>query len=466
MRVLGRFGATGWPRSDVGMAEVPPLAVPPATGGGGSCAGLRSGAMSGVSAGPPPGAPAAGHPLPSAWSWRPGRWRSPPSPCPPRSGPSPTSRSQRVVGRGAARLGRRCAGRPPAWSCCPSYPSSSAAPPTSTGSSPWAVLGPGRAEQLDERVAELTESRSAGGRRRRGRAPPHRARPARRRPAAPGRAGHGPRPGPGRSSTPIPTRPGRSSTTPTSEAKQALAELRDLARGIHPAVLTDRGLDAALSPVAARSPVPVKLAVDVARPARRRRSRASPTSSSPRRSPTWPSTPGATRAVGHRRPAGRPAGASRSPTTASAAPTPAGGTGPGRPARPGRGRRRLAARAQPGRRADHRPRGAPVRIVIAEDSVLLRAGLTRLLDDAGEEVVAAVGDADGAARRGRPPAARPRHRRRAHAADASPTRASGPRCGSAPQCPRSACSCCRQYVEERVRHRAARRRHRPASATC
>jgi DNA-binding NarL/FixJ family response regulator len=35
-----------------------------------------------------------------------------------------------------------------------------------------------------------------------------------------------------------------------------------------------------------------------------------------------------------------------------------------------------------------------VRIVIAEDSVLLRAGLTRLLDDAGEEVVAAVGDAD------------------------------------------------------------------------
>jgi len=33
-----------------------------------------------------------------------------------------------------------------------------------------------------------------------------------------------------------------------------------------------------------------------------------------------------------------------------------------------------------------------VRIVIAEDAVLLRAGLTRLLDDAGEEVVAAVGD--------------------------------------------------------------------------
>jgi DNA-binding NarL/FixJ family response regulator len=35
-----------------------------------------------------------------------------------------------------------------------------------------------------------------------------------------------------------------------------------------------------------------------------------------------------------------------------------------------------------------------VRIVIAEDSVLLRAGLTRILIDAGMDVVASVGDAD------------------------------------------------------------------------
>ncbi|MCZ9348449.1 histidine kinase dimerization/phosphoacceptor domain-containing protein, partial [Streptomyces mutabilis] len=34
------------------------------------------------------------------------------------------------------------------------------------------------------------------------------------------------------------------------EVKTALQELRNLARGIHPAVLTDRGLDAALSSVA------------------------------------------------------------------------------------------------------------------------------------------------------------------------------------------------------------------------
>jgi len=41
--------------------------------------------------------------------------------------------------------------------------------------------------------------------------------------------------------------------------KLALTELRDLARGIHPAVLTDRGLDAALSALAGRSPIPVEV---------------------------------------------------------------------------------------------------------------------------------------------------------------------------------------------------------------
>ncbi|WKV72437.1 sensor domain-containing protein [Streptomyces sp. PCS3-D2] len=52
------------------------------------------------------------------------------------------------------------------------------------------------------------------------------------------------------------------------EVKTALQELRDLARGIHPAVLTDRGLDAALSSVAARCTVPVRVEVDLAaRPA-------------------------------------------------------------------------------------------------------------------------------------------------------------------------------------------------------
>jgi signal transduction histidine kinase len=52
-----------------------------------------------------------------------------------------------------------------------------------------------------------------------------------------------------------------------AEAKAALVELRNLVRGVHPPVLADRGLDAALSGLAALSPVPVAVTVDVpARP--------------------------------------------------------------------------------------------------------------------------------------------------------------------------------------------------------
>ena len=46
------------------------------------------------------------------------------------------------------------------------------------------------------------------------------------------------------------------------ELKASLAELRELARGIHPAVLTERGLAPALNALAARAPVPVTLDAD------------------------------------------------------------------------------------------------------------------------------------------------------------------------------------------------------------
>jgi signal transduction histidine kinase len=60
-------------------------------------------------------------------------------------------------------------------------------------------------------------------------------------------------------------RPGASEGLNQAQHELALSldELRDLARGIHPAVLTGHGLDIALEQVAARAPVPVRLSVDV-----------------------------------------------------------------------------------------------------------------------------------------------------------------------------------------------------------
>ncbi|MDK9495104.1 sensor domain-containing protein [Streptomyces katrae] len=49
------------------------------------------------------------------------------------------------------------------------------------------------------------------------------------------------------------------------EAKLALAQLRDLVRGIHPQVLTDHGLAAAVAEVALRHPVPVTVDLDLPR---------------------------------------------------------------------------------------------------------------------------------------------------------------------------------------------------------
>jgi signal transduction histidine kinase len=46
----------------------------------------------------------------------------------------------------------------------------------------------------------------------------------------------------------------------SAELQASLNELRELARGIHPAVLTDRGLEPALQALAARAPVPVTVA--------------------------------------------------------------------------------------------------------------------------------------------------------------------------------------------------------------
>ncbi len=47
------------------------------------------------------------------------------------------------------------------------------------------------------------------------------------------------------------------------EAKEAIEELSNLVRGLHPAVLEDRGLDAALSGLAERAPLPVGVSVEL-----------------------------------------------------------------------------------------------------------------------------------------------------------------------------------------------------------
>jgi signal transduction histidine kinase len=47
------------------------------------------------------------------------------------------------------------------------------------------------------------------------------------------------------------------------DAIEALAGLRELVRGLHPAVLNDRGLDAALSGIVARAAIPVRLRIEV-----------------------------------------------------------------------------------------------------------------------------------------------------------------------------------------------------------
>jgi signal transduction histidine kinase len=52
-------------------------------------------------------------------------------------------------------------------------------------------------------------------------------------------------------------------TAAHEEAKRTISDLRNTVRGIHPAVLTDRGLDAAISAVAGNIPIPTTVNVDV-----------------------------------------------------------------------------------------------------------------------------------------------------------------------------------------------------------
>ncbi|MFE4600521.1 sensor histidine kinase [Kitasatospora indigofera] len=125
-----------------------------------------------------------------------------------------------------------------------------------------AMLGPNRAEQLERRVEDLAESRAgvvdaADAERRRIERDLHDGAQQRLTSLAMnlGLAR--------RTLKDVPPEAMQVIVDAHEEAQAAIAELRDLIRGLHPVVLEDRGLDAALSGIAARAPLPVRLDVQV-----------------------------------------------------------------------------------------------------------------------------------------------------------------------------------------------------------
>jgi signal transduction histidine kinase len=127
----------------------------------------------------------------------------------------------------------------------------------------WTLLGPSRAEELEHRVEHLTQTRAgvvdaADAERRRLERDLHDGTQQRLVSLAINL-------GMARVSATTAQEAQQALVQAHEEAKAALSELRDLIRGLHPAVLEDRGLDAALSGVAARMPIPVRLNVDMPR---------------------------------------------------------------------------------------------------------------------------------------------------------------------------------------------------------
>ena len=238
--------------------------------------------------------------------------------------------------------------------------------------------------------------------------------------------------------------PGRGRRRPDG----ATAELRELARGIHPAALTEGGLQPALRALVDAQQHPGAAHGGAGRAVPGRRSRRPSTSSSPRRSRTPPAT--------RRRAQSRSSAAQRGRAAPRRVITDDGrgeadlqGSGRARDRRPGRRRRRRAQRPQPGRARHGRESGDPMRVVIADDAVLLREGAARLLEDAGFEVV-------GAGRRRRGPAcarcARTSRTWRSSTSACRPTTRTtvcAPPCRSARSCPTSGILLLSQYVEDR-----------------
>ncbi len=174
-------------------------------------------------------------------------------------------------------------------------------------------------------------------------------------------------------------------------AREALEELRDLARGIHPPVLADRGLEAAIGALASRTPLHVRVMVDLDR-------RPAP----PVESAAYFIVAEALANVGKHARAEHVDIAVRRRIDSVVVEVVDDGVGGA--SLSGSGLQGLSKRVQaldgslevasPRGRPDDRAGGDAMRVVIAEDLALLRDGLTRLLRDNGFDVVAAVIDGD------------------------------------------------------------------------
>ena len=230
------------------------------------------------------------------------------------------------------------------------------------------------------------------------------------------------------------------------QTRETLDELRALSRGIAPPVLADRGLPSALAAVAGRCTVPVELVVDAdlgtaAGPARRgrrehrvlRRLRSADQRRQAQRCGEL---------LGDGRQRSRPVGGAdrRRWRRRSACRQ---GPRPERARRPGSFHRRRAHGHQPGRRADRDQGGAAVlRVVVADDSVLLREGLVRLLTENGHEVVAAVGDGPSLVTASRAAHGRTSRSWTSGCRRRTPTRGCGPRSRPVGGSPAPRCWCC------------------------
>ena len=177
------------------------------------------------------------------------------------------------------------------------------------------------------------------------------------------------------------------------DAGAAIGELRDLARGIAPPILADRGLTAAIEALARRSAIGVTIDADPDR-------RPLPVVETAAYFVVAEALTNVAKHAGGAAAHVRVTLEGDDVLVLEIADEGPGGADPGgqrvdRAAQPRRGAGRAAVGRQPRRRGNHRAGGAAMRAVIVEDLALLREGIVALLRENGIEVVAQAEDGPG-----------------------------------------------------------------------